>query len=178
MKSSKELLQIAKIGKAVGLRGELKLHISSDFPEQFKKGSKFHTDKAGDLEVQSFDLKKGLISFVGFSDRDSALKLVNQNIFTTKEETVKNCSLEEDEFFWFEIIGSKVFQEDLELGVVKDIERLSAGDYLLVKTSKELVEKELPKSFYIPYIDRYIDRFDKEKSIVFVKDGFELLESS
>ena len=30
-------IYIAKLGKTVGLKGQQKLHIDSDFPEQFKK---------------------------------------------------------------------------------------------------------------------------------------------
>ena len=36
-----ELLQVARLGKTVGLKGGLRLYNLSDFPTQFKKGAKF-----------------------------------------------------------------------------------------------------------------------------------------
>lgn len=33
----KDKIYVAKLGKTVGLKGDLKLFIDSDFPEQFKK---------------------------------------------------------------------------------------------------------------------------------------------
>jgi len=38
MKKAKEKFFIAQLGKTHGLRGDLKLHLHTDFPEQFKVG--------------------------------------------------------------------------------------------------------------------------------------------
>lgn len=38
-------IYIGKLGKTVGLDGSLKIYIESDFPEQFKKGAVFTTNK-------------------------------------------------------------------------------------------------------------------------------------
>ena len=38
-------IYVAKLGKAVGLQGHLRLFIDSDFPEQFKKGATFTTNR-------------------------------------------------------------------------------------------------------------------------------------
>jgi 16S rRNA processing protein RimM len=178
MKSKDELLQVAKLGRLVGLKGEMKLHISSDFPEQFKKGESFLTDKDFDLEIFSYNKKRNLISFKGFQDRDSAQRLVNLNLFTTLQKTNENCSLKENEFFWFDVIDSLVKEDKILLGVVKDIQRLSQGDYLIIKTDKELIDKGLAKEFFVPYIDRYILSFDKDEKIVYTKDAYLILESS
>ncbi len=178
MKSKDELLQVAKIGRPVGLKGELKLHISSDFPEQFKRGELFQTDKGFELEITSYNKSKNLVSFKGFSDRESAKKLINLNLFTTIEKTNENCTLKEGEFFWFDMIDSIVLDDKLILGRVKDIQRFSNSDYLVVETDKKLIEKELPKEFFLPYIDRYIISFDNEKKIVYSKDAYSILENS
>mgnify|MGYP000951624045 CR=1 FL=1 len=36
-----DIVKVATIGRCVGLKGYLKLHNKSDFPEQFKKGATF-----------------------------------------------------------------------------------------------------------------------------------------
>ncbi len=173
-----ELIQVAKIGRLVGLRGELKLNIHCDFPEQFSSNNTFFTDKNFNLEVESFNEKKNTILFRGFQSRESAAKLVNVNLFTTKDESLKNCKLETGEFFWFEMIGSSVVDDDKEIGVVDDIQRIAQSDYLIIKTSYGLVKEGLPKLFYLPYVDRYIVDFNKDNRVVTTKDAYGILENS
>lgn len=171
-------LEVARLGKLVGLKGELKLHIHSDFPEQFSIGKIFTTQKNLSLEVASYDVKKGLISFVDFQDRQSAAKLVNAFLFTSIEQSEKDCLLEEGEFFWYEIIGMNVKEQSTLLGKVQEIQRIADVDYLVVQTDASLIEKKLSKSFYIPFIERYILDVDKALEEVHVKDALALLENS
>ncbi len=172
------LIQVAKIGRLVGLRGELKLNIHCDFPEQFCPNAIFSTDKNFKLEILSFNPNKKTIAFKGYSSREDAAKLVNLNLFTTKEETQKVCDLKEGEFFWFEIIGSTLKDKDEVLGTVEEINRIAADDYLIIKTDENLVKKGFSKLFYVPYIDRYIIDFNKEDKIVNSKDTLGILENS
>lgn len=173
------LIEVAQIGRLVGLKGELKLHLHCDFPEQFKKGSSFTTQKGEILHVHTYNQNRGLISFVGYQDRESAAKLVNTILLTTQENSLKECQLEEGEFFWFEMIGAKVIDNDgVVLGVVEEIERIAITDYLVIQTDTMLVKQGLAKRFYIPYVERYIVSFDKEKKEIFTKDGLGILENS
>jgi 16S rRNA processing protein RimM len=152
---SNELVDAAKLGRAVGLKGFLKLHNFSDFPKQFKKGRRFFTDGQS-LEIAEFDADKSIVRFVGINDRESASKLTNMILKNTKDDVKKSCKLEKDEFFWFDIIGCKVVEEGEILGLVDDIERINTQDYLHVKTDEKFVKNGMQKSFLIPYIDRFI----------------------
>jgi 16S rRNA processing protein RimM len=176
MKSDK--LQIATIGKVVGLWGELKLHLQSDFEDQFKSGSRFVLTNGNSVEIEEYNHAKSLVKFVGFNVREDAQKLTNQKLFTTVEATRKNCSLEEGQFFWFDVVGSSVYDGVQCLGTVDEIERIGNVDYLVVKTSEELVEKEYSKKFYIPYIDQYIKHFDSKNKKIETEGGLLLLEAS
>ena len=179
MKSSDTpLIEVARLGRQVGLKGELKLHIHSDFPEQFSVGKSFSTQKNIKLEVATYNPKRELISFVGFQDRESCATLVNSFLFTTQEATEADCELEEGEFYWYDVIGSKVEESSSILGVVQEIERIGDVDYMVVRTDMTLVEKGLSKSFYIPYIDRYVISFDKPTKTVSTKEAIDLLENS
>ncbi len=171
-------IEIAQIGRLVGLRGELKLHIHSDFPEQFKIGKIFKTQKNISLEIASYNEKRGLILFRGYESREAAACLVNSYLLTTVEATLKDCNLEEDEFFWFDIIGCSIQDDDVVIGTIKDIERIGDTDYMVIETDSYFVEKKLSKTFFLPFIERYVLSADKEKKIVYVKDGLELLENS
>ena len=170
---------VAKLGKAVGLQGHLRLFIDSDFPEQFKKGAIFTTNRNLILKVIECNLNKDLIKFENYEDVDLAKKLTNSELFTTEEATKEYCKLKENEFFWFDLISCEIFENDLLLGKVKDINRYPLNDYLEVQTSSELVSKELPKVFLIPHIfDKFIEKVDIENKKIFVKNAFDILENS
>lgn len=168
---------IAQIGRTVGLMGDLKLHLHTDFPEQFKVGSTFESDR-GNIEIISYNSIRGTIRFRGYESMDSAKKLTNAKIYTTQENTTTNCKLKQNEYFWFDIIGCKIVENGDILGVVEDIDRLGATDYLEIITDESLVQNGLPKRFLIPYIPRYIEKVDLEQKDIIVKDAKVILENS
>ncbi|MDD5359148.1 MAG: ribosome maturation factor RimM [Sulfurovaceae bacterium] len=168
---------IAQIGKTVGLHGDIKLHIHSDFPQQFKVGSQFQTDR-GIVEFIKFDQKNSLARFKGYESLESAKKLTNAKIYTTLEQTKENCDLDEGQYFWFDIIGCKVIENGETLGIVKDIERFTNSDYLEITTDEALAAKDLPKSFLIPYVSRYISSVSLDTKEIFVIDAKSILENS
>lgn len=172
------ILEVAKIGRTVGLQGDLKLHFLSDFPEQFKKGAKFQTKKRGVLEVEAFNQSRLLVRFKDFNTPELAQKLVNTVLLTTVEQSRENCNLQKDEFFWFDIVGCEVVEDELVLGVVDEIERISKQDYLVIKTDSKLTDQKLPKSFLIPYIDRFIGNVEIDKKTIYVKRSLEILKAS
>ncbi len=168
---------IAQIGKTVGLWGDLRLHLHTDFPEQFKIGQIYQSDR-GDLEILTIDPVHHTIKFRGYETLESAKKLVNAKLYTDKEKTLENCQLKEGEHFWFELIGSSVVEGDEVLGKVTEIQRLLDVDYLLVETDKHWIDTGLPSSFLIPYIPRYILEADSDAKKIFTKDTKDILEAS
>ncbi len=169
---------MAQIGKSVGLKGELKLHLHCDFPEQFKKDALFYIDRERTLKIERYSPKRSIIKFVGIDDIDAAKKLTNKFLYTTKERSQENCQLDKGEYFWYDMIGSLVFEDGTLLGVVKNIERFEPNDYLVVKSDEKFVKENLPSTFLIPYIDRYIIEFDINKKVVSTKDALEILKNS
>ncbi|MDX3958849.1 ribosome maturation factor RimM [Aliarcobacter skirrowii] len=170
---------VAKLGKAVGLKGHLRLFIDSDFPEQFKKGSTFLTNKNFQLTISEYLKDRDLVSFEGYSDMESAKKLTNTELYTTIEQTKEFCKLKDNEFFWFDLISCEVYEDNLKLGVVSDVHRFPLNDYLEVKTDSQLVEKGLPKIFLIPHIfETFIQRVDIENKKIFAINAFDILENS
>jgi len=163
-------IPIAKIGKTYGLKGWQKIHFLTDFPQQFKKGATFHSDKI-ELTVENIDLKRKLVKFKGFDTPEAAQKLVNRKLYTTEEETRKNIELKENEYFWFDIIGSEIIENGEKLGVVKDIERYNDSDYLIIDTGLEK-----PKRFLIEF-KRNVDSVDLESKKIYTSGAKELLES-
>ncbi len=173
----KEQFFIAQVGKTVGLWGDLKFHLHTDFPEQFKISQSYKSDR-GTLEILDINLTRGIIKFRGYESLESAKKLTNAKIYSSKEATQKNCELKEGEHFWFDIIGSTVFEEKEVLGVVTDIQRILDIDYLLIKTDSKLVKEGLSNSFLVPYIPRYIIKADTSTNEIFTQDSKDILEAS
>jgi 16S rRNA processing protein RimM len=169
------LLLVAHIGKTVGLKGFLRLHIDSDFPEQFKKGNSFLLKDNRKLVINSFDGQ--LVKFEGFLDIEDAKKLSGLELFSTLEDSRQRCKLSKDEFFWFDIIGLKVVENNQTLGIVKSIERINGIDMLLLDTDDSLSDR-YSKEFFIPYNDNYIISVDINNKIIETKNSFDILEAS
>jgi len=168
---------IAQIGRTIGLWGDLKFHIHTDFPEQFKVGNTYKSNR-GDLTIADINFTRGIVKFRGYESIDSAKKLTNTKIYSNIEQTKENCDLKEGQHFWFDVIDCSVKQDDEVLGVIEDIQRMGDTDYLLMKTDDALVKAGLPKTFLIPYIDRYILNADIEEKVVYAQDAKDILEAS
>ena len=173
-------IPIAKIGKTYGVKGWQKLHLLSDFPEQFKPNTTFSSDKI-ELTIEKVDLKKGVVKFKGFDTPEDAKKLTNRVLYTTEEETKSNVKLKENEYFWFDIIGCEVKEKEasssnfIVLGKVIDIERADV-DYLVIKTDKNLVQKGYPKRFLIDF-KRNTKNVDIENKQIEATGAIDILES-
>ena len=177
MSNQNSKFQVAKLGKSVGLHGEMKLHIKSDFPEQFKAGAVFESQR-GELEIEHYNPERELVKFKGIDSMEDAKKLTNVDIFTTEAKTRQDIKLEEGQYFWFDIVGSDVYEGDLLLGKVTEIERLGATDYLKLDTDKALVSKKMPNSFLIPYLDNFVLAVDTKAKQIKVQGGFDILQAS
>ncbi len=168
---------IAQIGRTIGLFGDLKFHLHTDFPEQFKVGNTYKSNR-GDLTIADINFTRGIVKFRGYESIDSAKKLTNTKLFSNEAQTKENCDLKEGQHFWFDVIGCVVKQDDEVLGLVEDIQRMGDTDYLVVKTENSLVEAGLSKNFLLPYIERYVIKVDTEEKIVYTKDAKDILEAS
>ena len=151
-----ELLQVARLGKTVGLKGGLRIYNLSDFPTQFKKGAKFLLENGEILEICSFNRENSVVVFKNYTDLDLAKVLINRTIFQTKEATKSGIKLKKGEFFYFDVLGLEICENGEVLGVVDDILEISSGYLFQVQTSESLVESGFAKIFFIPYIDKYV----------------------
>ncbi|CAA6817823.1 MAG: 16S rRNA processing protein RimM [uncultured Sulfurovum sp.] len=176
MKDNKRFF-IAQVGKTHGLQGDLKLHVHTDFPEQFKVGYTFQTS-SGPLEVLRINLDRGIVCFKGYEGVDYAKKLTNAKIYASLEETKARCELEDGEHFWFEIETCEVEEDGVKLGKIAEMQRLADVNYMFIETDEALVKEGFSTTFLVPYIERYVLETDVEKQIVTTKDAKEILEAS
>lgn len=166
---------VAKCGRSVGLKGHLKIIIYTDFIDIFKSNNILFCNRKK-LIIESFDCSRSIIKFFEINTIDDAKLLTSFNLYTTKDATSKICKLNDDEFFWFDIVGLKIIDNGVFLGNIEDIERIGNIDYFIVKTDFNKFFK--PKKFMIPYIDRYVISIDLPKKIIYTRDAIGILETS
>ena len=173
-----QLLHIATIGKTVGIKGDMKLHIKCDFPEQFHSGATFFTNLKKDITLSDVNLQKGTIKIEGIYTPEDAKRFTNAKLFTTRDETRKNCHLDEGEYFFFDLEDCEVYENEKLLGRVKEVERIAVINYLSIITDESLVEDGFAKSFLIPFIEPFKQSVDIDKKIITVSGGIDILEAS
>ena len=179
MKQYKEqLLHIATIGKTVGIKGDMKFHIKCDFPEQFHNGATFFTNLKKEITLDDVNLERGIIKIAGIDTIEDAKKYINAKLFTTREETRKNCHLDEGEYFWFDLEDCEVFEDGKRLGKVYDVERIAVTNYLNIKTDEKLIEHGSAKSFLVPFAEPFKVSVDIDKKIITLSGAMDILEAS
>ena len=151
-------LKVGKIVKTHSLKGEVKVISSTDFEEErFKKGSKLLITRGNQLirevVVQSYRNHKNflLVKLEGIDSVEEAEKLKNLQIKIDSDEV---GGLEENEFYFHQIIGCEVFDEnDKNLGEIIDILTPGANDVWVIKG-------ENGKEILIPYIEDVVKKID------------------
>ena len=151
-------LKVGKIVNTHSLKGEIKVISSTDFEEErFKKGSKLLITRGNQLIreviVESYRNHKNflLVKFEGIDSVEEAEKLKNLQIKIDSDEVGE---LEENEFYFHQIIGCEVFDEnDKNLGEIIDILTPGANDVWVIKG-------ENGKEILIPYIEDVVKKID------------------
>ena len=151
-------LKVGKIVNTHSLKGEVKVISSTDFEEErFKKGSKLLITRGNQLirevVVQSYRNHKNflLVKFEGIDSVEEAEKLKNLQIKINSDEVGE---LEENEFYFHQIIGCEVFDEnDKNLGEIIDILTPGANDVWVINV-------ENCREILIPYIEYVVKKID------------------
>lgn len=180
-----DLIEIAKLGRSIGTSGLMRCIIFTDFPNIFQKGNTFFIkpyhpiseNQAHTLTLKSFNFSKSTIAFEEINSLEAAKKITNFLLLSSIEDTKKYCHLQQNEFFWFDIIGCDIFEDTISLGCVKDIQRIANTDYLIIKTHNNF-SSLLAKEFLIPYLDQFIISVDIKNKKIYTKNTKNLLEAS
>ncbi len=130
-------ISIGKITGVHGLHGNLKVYSYSGSLDVYESSDSILLRDTAGVE-KSFTIgvakpyKKGLLlTLKEVVDIDAAEKLIGSEILVSQELLP---DLEDDEFYWFEIIGMQVFSETGEsLGTVKSIIPTGSNDVYVVK---------------------------------------------
>jgi len=173
-----KFLHIATIGKTVGIKGDMKFHIKCDFPEQFVDGATFFINKKEKITLNDVNLDRGLVKINNITTPENAKKFTNTKLFTTYEDTRKNCHLDKGEYFFFDLENCEVYEDGKKLGMVDELERINVTNYLSIVTSENLVNKGYAKSFLVPFIEPFKVDVDIDKKVITLSGAMDILEAS
>lgn len=163
-------MQFYNVGKIVnthGIRGEVRVVATTDFPEErFQAGStiylKTNQDEPLKLEVEGARQHKGmwLVKFVGYDNINDVQNFRDHELVVTEDE---QQPLEEGQYYYHQIIGLTVkTQEGRELGTIKEILSPGANDVWVVKRNGQ-------SDLLLPVIDDVVKKVDLANGEVIVE---------
>lgn len=156
-------LIIGKIVKAQGIKGEVKILPITDDVLRFNKLKKAIVGE-NRMTVESARVSGdcAYVKFHGVDTRNDAELLVNQYVSVEREDAVK---LPENTWFIADLLGSRVFVEDEEIGTLTDVLQNAKVDVYVVDDGK--------KEVMFPALKTLIKSVDVEnKRIVLSRERF------
>jgi 16S rRNA processing protein RimM len=157
-----ELVSIAKIVKARGLRGEVAAVILTDFPERFenlKTVFLVKPDGARDaLEIENFWFQNDriVLKFEGIDSIEAAETLRSAEICVPETDSVQ---LEADEYFDWQLEDCEVETIDgTKIGRVKEVMRTGGTEILIVAGAE--------KEFLIPFAEKICTSVDVAEKLI------------
>jgi 16S rRNA processing protein RimM len=156
-------LQVARIGKPHGIRGEVTVQVLTDAPEdRFVPGTEFVVEpaSAGPLTVQSARWNKDilLLGFEEIASRNEAETLRGAKLFIETEELD-----EDDDEGWYEheLVGLDVRVGSAVVGKISALNTMPVQDLLVVETPDG-------KEILIPFVEQIVPEVNIEDGYVLV----------
>ncbi|WP_100404503.1 ribosome maturation factor RimM [Bacillus solitudinis] len=161
-----EWYRVGKIVNTHGVRGEIRVISATDFAEErYAKGTKLMV-KVNDKEIpvivahhrthKNFDL----LQFEGYNNINDVEVFKGHQLYVSADQLNE---LDEDEFYYHEIIGCTVMTEEGEdLGKVKEIIETGANDVWVVKRTAG------GKDLLIPYIEQVVREVEIDKKLIVI----------
>jgi 16S rRNA processing protein RimM len=168
VKAMEKWFNVGKIVNTHGVKGELKIVSTTDFPEErYQKGNTLYLFQGQNQEPISLVIKShrshksfDLLTFEGYENINEVEKF-KEGILKVQEDQLQE--LEEGEYYFHEIVGCKVLTTaGEELGTITEILSPGANDVWVVKGQRG-------KEYLIPYIEDIVKTIDIEKQLVTIE---------
>lgn len=155
------LIKIGKIVNTHGIKGELRL--LSKFPYKdkvFIKGMIIYIDKDSKEVINSYRKHKNfdMITLEGYNNINEVLKYKGKNVYVDSND----IKLDNDKYLDEELIGLSIIYENMERGIITNIERYDKTVLFNIKGKTQ--------EYLIPYNDNLIDNIDMKNKKIFIKD--------
>ncbi|MEQ6123176.1 ribosome maturation factor RimM [Pseudotenacibaculum sp. MALMAid0570] len=156
---------LGKIVKKHSFKGEVIIKLDTDEPELYRNMESVFVDLGGNLVpffIERSSLSKGTMLRVKFDDvnsEDEADSIMKSGIYLPLDLLPK---LEGTQFYFHEVIGFKVIDANHgEVGVIVNINDTAAQALFEIERGD--------KEIFIPLIDDFIKKVDREKKEVHVE---------
>lgn len=150
-------VKIGFVQKPFGIRGEVKVMPTTDFVEErYKKGREVElllNNEVKNLVIESVRRHQGsvLLKFEGLDNLNDVEFFHRAEIQIERDEMHE---LQEDEYYFVDLVGCSVYASNKELGIVKEVMDMPAHPVLRVKTEAE--------DALIPFVAKFIEAVDIE----------------
>lgn len=168
--SQGEKVILGKVGAPYGIKGWLKLTSYTDDPQGVFDYGSLYVQMDGQWQQQTVSHwrrhNNGIVfKFDGIDDRDSAQTFVNSEIGVSENDLP---ALEEDEFYWRDLIGLTVSNESgYQMGQVTDLLETGSNDVLVVKAKPNDAFGKQER--LIPFLtDQVIKEIDQQAKMIVV----------
>jgi len=160
-----DYIRIAVVTGVHGLSGRLKILVISDISDRFERKKPVFikiNDRYQKFAVLNYSLYKdrgGLLELEGIDDRSTALSLKGSDIYIEKAEAerTRGRTLEEESYYFYDIIGCSVYYKGRLFGSVSDIMETGAGEILIIEIDKG-------KEYMIPFVESMVDTNEIRKN--------------
>lgn len=163
MKPAKANYQVGLILKTHGLKGEVKVKSTTDFPERFKKGAELlvkFDDQVQLLEISQSRQQKGFwfLTFKGLTEINLVTPLIGQKLYVSE----RNDQLGVDEFYVSDLIDLPVYDQlGTCCGHLKDILTYGPNDVWVIADTQG-------KEMLLPYTADFIKEVDLKQHKIIV----------
>lgn len=164
-------LQVARIGKPHGIRGEVTVQLFTDAPEErFEPGAVFRVEPAaqGPLTISSARWNKDIL-ILGFKevpDRNAAELLRGAKLFIESEDTSDDDG---DAWYEHELVGLEARVGDEVVGRVSALRTMMVQDLLII-------ERADGEEILVPFVEEIVPEVDVEGGFVLLTPPAGLLE--
>lgn len=164
-------LQVARIGKPHGLRGEVTVQLFTDAPEErFEPGAIFRVEPAaqGPLTVSSARWNKEILvlGFEEVPDRNAAELLRGAKLFIESDETADDDG---DAWYEHELVGLEARVGSDVVGRVTGLRTMTVQDLLIIERSDG-------EEILVPFVEEIVPEVDVEAGFVLLTPPEGLLE--
>lgn len=155
------MIEIGKIIKAQGLKGELKVQYYADAENMSNLQYVIIGDNKKRYTVLSSIIRVGYcyITLDGVDDRTKAENFIGKEIFINKED----LSIEEDECIIDDLLGMKVILSSGDnYGEIINVEQYGSADILTISGQYG--------KWQVPYISELVESVDKQNKIMVLNE--------
>lgn len=167
------LVQVARIGKPHGIRGEVTVQLFTDEPElRFEPGARLSADPAskGPLTVRSARWNKQILvlGFEEVPDRNRAEELRGTKLFAEAEEPGGN---DDDAWYEHDLVGLRAIVDGVQVGEVVALQTGTAQDLLTIRAKGGA-------EILVPFVEQIVPEIDVEGGTMTLTPPPGLLELS